>query len=490
MTKYAILFFLIMICWNGKCSEVSDIGYFNVQNNNFRHPTSEILIIDSILIKGHERTRRKIITRELTFMEGDTVSVEQMPTLMTMNRKRLVNTNLFSVVTFSIIRGDDPRHVKLEIFLIEKWYIYPGLIFSYGDRNPYVWLHDYHGKLDRVNYGLRMNHFNTTGQRDPLTLTLQGGYTQKIALAYTLPFFDKKQRWGFATDVFYAKNHELGYITQNNIVPTLIDTINSLSRSTGFDFTFLYRPALFATHYMSAGYSANFINPIVVSEANNPNFFGNGKTDQKYLWLSYTFQHDTRDLAPYPSRGHNLVASLGMYGLLKTDDVHNLQASFRYSQYFPITDRWSTAQVFKIKTDLLRNNQPYNFNHAIGYGNDILHGYDHYAVEGLDFAYVKNSLRYEFISTDFKLNKVPVIRNKIWKGFWDVPLRCYLTANVDAGYAHLPDDLTPNTFNNRLMYGYGVGVDIVLYHNIVIQLDYSFNHTGEGGFFYRQKSSF
>ena len=490
MTKYAILVFLILICRDGKCSEVVDIGHQLKQNIKSRSPQPEIFIIDSIIIKGQERTRLKIITRELTFSEGDTLNEEQIPTILSVNRKRLINTNLFSVVTFAIIQGNDARHIKLEIFLIEKWYIYPGLIFSYGDRNPYVWLHDYHGKLDRVNFGLRMSHFNTTGQRDPMTLTLQGGYTQKIALSYTLPFFDKKQNWGFSTDIFYAKNHEIAYITRNNIVPTLTDTLGSLSRSLGFDLTFIYRPALFATHYFGGGYALNSINPIVASEANNPNFFGNGKTEQKYMWLSYAFQHDSRDLAPYPTRGHYLVASLGLYGVLKTDDVHNLQASFRYSQYFPLTDRLSTAQVFKIKTDLLRKEQPYDFNHAIGYGNDILHGYDHYAIEGLDFAYVKNSLRYEFIHSDFKFDKVPVIRNKTLKGFWDVPLRCYLTTFADIGYSNLPEALPANTFNNRLLYGYGVGLDIVLYHNIVIQLDYSFNHTGEGGFYYRQKSSF
>lgn len=472
MTKYWLIFLLSLI-------------YLSANS-------TDTIVIDSITITGHEHTKRNIITRELTFAPGDSVETQFMSALIAVNRTRLINTNLFSVVTLTIKGGPDLHHAYIEIYLIEKWYIYPGIIFSYGDRNLYTWLHDYGGKLDRVNFGLRLSHYNLSGRRDPLTLTLQGGYTPKIALGYSVPFFDKKQHWGFSTTIYYAKNHEIGYITQNNAVKLLTDTIGSLSRSYGADLGFSYRPALFATHFISAGYYVNEVNPIVVQENNNPDFLGDGKTKQKYLWLAYAFQHDTRDLAPYPNKGHNFAASIGLYGILKTDDVHNLSASIRYSHYIPITDRWSSAHAVRVKFDLLRDNQPYNFNHAFGYGGDILHGYDPYVVDGLDFFYVKNSLRYEFIRTDFKLNKVPIIRNKTWKGFWDVPLRCYLTANFDAGYANLPNaqPALNNTFSNKMLYGYGVGLDIVLYHNIVIQLDYSFNDTGAGGFYYRQRSSF
>ncbi len=453
---------------------------------------ADTIIIDSIVIKGNDLTKRNVITRELTFQAGDTIESSLISALIATNRIRLVNTNLFSVVTLTLQNGVDIHHTFIEINLIEKWYIFPGPIFSYGDRNLYTWLHDYGGKLDRVNYGLRLSHFNLTGRRDPLTLTLQAGYTPKIALGYSLPFFDKKQHWGFFSSVFYAKNHEIGYITQNNTVPNLTDSIGTILRTYGADLGFSYRPALFDTHFFSAGYYVSDVDPIVVQEKNNPNYFGDKKTQQKFTWIAYAYQHDTRDLAPYPSKGHNFAASIALSGLLSSDDVHNLSASVRYSHYFPITDKWSSAHAVRIKVDLLRDNQPYNFNHAFGYGGDILHGYDAYVVDGLDFFYLKNSLRYEFFHTDLRLNKVPIIRNKIWKGFWDVPLRCYLTANFDAGYANLPDTQAylNNTFSNKMLYGYGVGLDIVIYHNIVIQLDYSFNDTGKGGFYYRQRSSF
>ena len=100
MTKYAILVFLILMCRNGKCSEVVDIGNQLIRNIKSGNPQPEILIIDSIIIKGQERTRLKVITRELTFLEGDTLVEEQLPTLLSVNRKRLINTNLFSVVGF------------------------------------------------------------------------------------------------------------------------------------------------------------------------------------------------------------------------------------------------------------------------------------------------------------------------------------------------------------------------------------------------------
>ena len=129
---------------------------------------------------------------------------------MEKNEKFILNTGLFTWGKINIKKWDARTNkVTLLIELAETWYIWPFPIFELADRNFNVWVNEFGASLSRVNFGVRLTHNNTTGNKDPLKLTLQAGYTQKYELNYTLPPLNKNQTIGVIADVFYAKNREI-----------------------------------------------------------------------------------------------------------------------------------------------------------------------------------------------------------------------------------------------------------------------------------------
>jgi hypothetical protein len=68
--------------------------------------------------------------------------------------------------------------------------------------------------------------------------------------------------------------------------------------------------------------------------------------------------------------------------------------------------------------------------------------------------------------------------------FRDFPIGLYLSAYCDAGYAR---DWTfnnqDNTFKNKLLLGYGAGINFVTIYDYMMRIEYSFNRFGGQGLY-------
>jgi hypothetical protein len=64
-------------------------------------------------------------------------------------------------------------------------------------------------------------------------------------------------------------------------------------------------------------------------------------------------------------------------------------------------------------------------------------------------------------------------------------LALYLGFHSDIGYVLEPNnhETNGNQLPNRLLWGNGIGFDIVTYYDRVMRMEYSINHLGEHGFF-------
>jgi hypothetical protein len=58
----------------------------------------------------------------------------------------------------------------------------------------------------------------------------------------------------------------------------------------------------------------------------------------------------------------------------------------------------------------------------------------------------------------------------------------------DFGYVHNSYAHPTNTLANTFLYGYGAGLDLLTYYDIVLNVSYAFNRMGEGGFFFGIKA--
>ena len=444
-------------------------------------------IIRDFIFEGNRKTKAKVLTREFTIGIGDTIPLSELAIKLEENRLRLLNTNLFNDVKINVKNWTFDDKVSIVISVVERWYFYPIPIFELADRDFNVWWKEQDHDLRRSNYGIRLTHGNFTGKRDPLTALIQFGYTPKFALSYSFPYLDKKQTTGAFASYLYSTNREIGYATVDNRVVFYKNPVKNIFSRLSYSCGVTYSPGLFDKHVWTLGYSKQTLDTSVTATLNR-DYFLDSRTVQAYSWLSYNYSNDTRDFKPYPMKGHFMSLNVHKAGLFKADNAHTLNLSMRWSQYTKLSKKISLETVVRGKTTLTREQQPYNFQSAIGYSSNYLRGYELFVVDGYDFGILKNSLRFQLIDKDYDLSRYT--QHKLLKGWQTLPIKTFLTANLDLGYSYTPQYKLTNDFNNRLLYGGGIGLDFLAYHGMLWQFEYSFNHTGQHGFYLHYQSNF
>jgi outer membrane protein assembly factor BamA len=445
-----------------------------------------MVVIDSIHIEGNKKTKNRIMLRELTFSQGDSIPLSTMPAVLEQNTLRLMNTNLFLNAKMNIRNWTADNHVVIDIKVKENWFIYPIPIFEIADRNFNVWWKEHKRDLSRTNYGMRFTFNNFTGMRDPISALVQLGYVPKYSFSYSQPFVNKKQTIGLSVNYYNAVNQEVGYSTDSNKV-AFIKAEKSLQKREATSIGFNYTPGLYTNHGFAIGYSRNRVDTAIANTL-NPDYYLDSRSQQKYLWLVYNFSKDKRDIHPYPLHGYSFNFNVQKNGVFKNDDANALDVSLRYNQYFSFGKKWSFESLKGVKTALIRSKQPYTLIRALGYGSDFVRGYEYYVIDGPDYAYSKNSLRFEFFNKNYDLRKYA--RWNWMKSWMEVPLKSYLRLNFDAGYVNNPFDKVSNKLSNRPLYGGGVGLDIVAFYNMIWRFEYSINRIGEKGLFFSYSGGF
>lgn len=438
----------------------------------------ERVIVDQISIEGNKHTRASVILRELPFTEGDTLPVEQLSNLLERGEQLVLNTGLFNraSILFKNWEGSTNR-IHLILQVEETWYLYPVPIFELADRNFNVWWVEQKRSLQRVNYGLEFTHLNTTGRRDRLQLTLTNGYTHQYSLRYSLPYINARQTIGVLGEVAYYRNREINFATQDNKQAFFRDDKAFVYDRFASEMGVVIRPGLRTSHLFTLGYYQNRIDERVAREQ-NPDFFLNGRTLQRFFSLAYRYAFENRDARFYPWKGNYFRLVLEKDGLGIFDDRNALTLFTRYDHHFPIADRWSLAMSWRLKTSLIRRPQPYNDYRAVGFSGNTPHGLEYYVIDGLDMGLFFTSLHYSLLGAEINFGRLMPI-----KAFRRMPIKAYLSLNNDFGYVNDPFAQPLNTLHNTALWGGGLGLDLVFFYNKVIRVEYSLNHLWENGLF-------
>lgn len=440
---------------------------------------SDFVRIDDIQIEGNRVTRAYIIKRELLFKLGDTIPISRLADILRESEKRVLNTSLFNKVEIVFQDWEGSTNlIKLKVEVEETWYIYPIPLFELADRNFNVWWVEQDRSLDRINFGLEFAHLNFTGRKDKFKIKAEYGYTRQYSMSYNFPFINKKRTLGLSTNLFYARNRELNYLTIDNKQAFYEDEDDQfIYQRLRAETRLTYRPGFDYYHNFTIQYHQNRVTDSVATYL-NPNFFLKGRQLQRFFSLNYTFIYDTRDVRTYPLAGNFTELMIEKDGIGIFNERNGLTLAARFDQYFPLATRWFVGLSAKTKVSIIRSRQPYNDNRAIGFGRDFLHGYEYYIVDGLDMAYLKSVLRFSLWQNEFRFGKIMPI-----KAFRNMPIKLFLNLNNDFGYANDPFEKETNFLNNRLLWGAGLGLDIVLFYDKVLKIEYSFNHLFENGLF-------
>ena len=442
------------------------------------------VFIDTITIEGNRKTKTSLIFRELEFSAGDSLPVADLSARLERNRLRLMNLGLFSFSELHIDTLPPGNRLALHFRFIELWYLYPIPLFELADRNFNVWWSEFNRSLKRVNYGISGTHLNLSGHADVLKLNLNFGYSNRYEIVYERPWLNRRQTLGFRVATGFSRNHELAYTTDGNKQQFYVNPNNWQLTRYYANASLRWRPKLLTTHTLTAEYHLNRVSDSIATEV-NPDYFLNGRKEQRHLSLIYRFTVDKRDIRPYPLSGWLAALELRQNGLLPNDDLHLFRANGELKKYFSFTSRLSLETIVKGRVVLPRRKPPFYNNQALGYGSDFVRGYEFFVMDGLDYALFRSSFHINFFNRTFNMGKIMPL-----KSFRVMPLKLYLSFNNDTGYVNDPYYGAGNPLSNRWLYGYGVGIDIVAYYDKVAKLEWSWKGSGGGGFYLNINTGF
>jgi len=209
--------------------------------------------------------------------------------------------------------------------------------------------------------------------------------------------------------------------------------------------------------------------------------------EQDYFALSYIFRRDFRDRNNYPLNGFLIDGRLSKFGLGIFNDIDLGSAKGLIAYYKPLKYNFNVASSFTGYTSY-PSFQPYFNMEGLGFGNNLLKGYELYVIQGQHYVMNKIELKKRLFSLEANLGKLMPL-----KQFRKVPIAAYFKVFFDQGYVQnnlLESSVTTVSplLTNRYIYSYGAGLDIVTYYDAVLRLEYSINALNEGGFFINVKS--
>jgi outer membrane protein assembly factor BamA len=443
-------------------------------------------VVNQVHISGNKKTKLRIISRELDINQGDTLYLQQIDQRFKENEKRILSTGLFTNVTINVKNWDtSTRFADVELQLIENWYIYPAPIFELADRNFNVWWNDQGRSLDRVNYGVRVSHINFSGNKDAVKLVAQFGYTRKFETKYIFPYLNEKKTWGFALNTFYSENKEIGYQTfGNKTVYEKLEDERILLNRMRISTSAYYRPKLFFFHTFRLEFHRNTVDEFVASDL-NPDYFLNGRSKLRFFLFEYDLKYDRRIFRLYPEGGYLMNINVKKEGFGIFDEYNNLSVSASIQKYFNPFRNLVFNINLKGSTKINRDEMAFANNTGLGYGNNIVSGFELYVVDGTDYFLYQSSARFRLLDKliNYK-NYMPLNQFRL------MSLKIYFRFNFDSAYVNDPNYSIGNPLNNRWIYGFGPAIDVILFNNFLFQIEYSINDLGEKGIFLHNKVSF
>ena len=435
-------------------------------------------IVRNIVIEGNKKTRSVIILRELPFKQDDTIRVRDIPKQFEEAKNRLTNTTLFHEANLSVLQFEQP-FVDIKITVKERWYIFPFPHLKPVDRNISQWLFKEKASLARVDYGVKLMLDNVTGNNDKLRFYFITGYTRQLMLSYRRPFIDKNMKWGVNYDVSIGKNHEIHYNTIDDKQAFLRLKDENFARNffeTSLEL--VHRPAFYTWHTFGIGYNSLLIHDSVLKK--NPAFFKRPVTRISYPEIYYKLTYRNLDYNPYPTKGYASELQLTRQGWGK--DVNLWQLTAKSIGYWPINDKsfYSVGVSGTIKVPF---EQPFYFSQLLGYGDMYLRGYEYYVMDGVAGGLVQANIAHQL--ANFKLH----IPGTKWLTPRLIPLKIYGKAFGNAGYAYQPNPGNSRLVN-KMIYGGGVGFDVVTMYDFNLKIEFSFNQLGQNGLYLQKKSTF
>lgn len=444
-------------------------------------------ILSDILIDGNKRTHASIILREIPVQQGENHTWYEWEELGEMAERQLMNLNLFQHVEVQMAKNHHLKNaVNIVIRLTEKWYLWPIPYLEFADRNFTQW-QDFNFDPDRTNYGLYLFWYNVAGRNQTIKISLGTGYTRVNGFEYRSPPAGTFKNWGWSISAYHRSNQEVWYQTENDKLRFFRSETREMFQRREYQMQVQYRKAALNRHVLGIFHHDMRCDHILLEEAYNPNFLG-GKERLVKSGLYYRFLHETRDNKYYPLKGRHIDFQATASRL--STGVNLLETFYQGSVHSEIKTGWYAAAHHAARARFGSGNTaiPYWLNRNLGY-DQFVRGYERYVVDGEFLLMGKLSLKKALFKRTNLSKSIPVL-NKI-QGFQHIPLGMYAGIFMDAA---LTDSRFQPSGNNQLpgsmLLGAGAGLDINVYTDKVVRIEYSRNRQAEHGFYLNFRQAF
>ncbi len=435
--------------------------------------STQTILVNELVVAGNKYTRTAIIARELAVINNVNYTLVQFDSLVVISKNNLYNTGLFAAVEINYSPQNNTKGVLL-ILVTERIRFLPLPVVELADRNPSAWFQ--HPSFSRVNYGLAIIMRNLTGRNESYTFGFKRGFNNAAMLEYFTPSLGAKLAHGFGAKLRYATNNQLLVRTLNNKAEfyKAEGTVKVKHEYTAA-LRYVFRPKLYATHTLLAQYTYLSVKDTVLDL--NPNFSSNNGTNTNtFFTLNYEFKLDRRDYKNFPLRGYFIDAMVQKDGLniLKNENVNTLFATLQVKKFIKLNTRLYYAIGAKVK----KSNdgyQPYFMLRGLGYGNDLVRGFEYYNIDAKSYFYVRHNLKYALIKPNeimlagSKKNSVNVFRYGLFVNLFN---------DIGQGYNALT---TPQPLTNKLLYSTGIGIDFITSYDACIRIEYTLNNINTRG---------
>lgn len=410
------------------------------------------LIINDIIIKGNDKTRHKIITRELTFQIGDTI--QEITDELLKSQKNLINTRLFHTAYLDVIRQGN--HINIIISVEERWYFWPIPIFEYADPNLATWVR--RKRIDYINYGLILEKKNIFGLNQKLRFKLRRGIREQYAIEYNVPMLFNNNKVGVFSDFSYFRQKEIHQSINNYEYVDLKSEKYIYHELRAFGGINL-RPAFYSRHKLYGGYRQyNYDKSITDLFDNNINNF------QEYLSFGYTFNYFKGDYVMYPLQGSKM----------RLNNEFGIGAkSYAYSDfYFSIHNSIIQKVTFSYGLNgYLSYTKQFPYFVFAGQGKTwYIRGFEDYVYQNDLILVNRIQLKYTLLDRkQFEFDWIP--SEKFSKPF----LSIYINGFTELGYAtNFIQD-----YDEELPISIGAGIDFLTYYDWVGRIEFVYNNKEE-----------
>lgn len=434
--------------------------------------------VSEIVLTGNKRTKKYIIERELILKLNDTVLLKDLHETIDQSRRLVYNTTLFISVDITPVLLEN-QQMSLVVQVKEKWYIYPLPHLELSDRNFNEWWNTYNADFSRLIYGARFTHFNTSGRRDKLTVTLLSGYKRNISVEYSAPYSNSNLTEGFSLVASYSEQKETNINTSFNNKIELYKTEDFSTKEFKAGGSYMMRRGYYHRHQFSL-----YLNYISVSDSViilNPFYFNKDQSDVFFPEVSYKLDYTNVDNTAYSLDGEIYSAKITKRGVGFSGGINSTTLEVSGKKHIPHRNKWYSS--FQIDGQIkVPFNLAYINRQALGYKEFYLRGLEYYTINAPVAILGKYTLKKKVIAFNIGVPFKNVIADKI-------PFQIFAKTYGDIGYAYTHKAHT-SSLNNKWLYSSGFGIDILSLYDMSLGIEYSFNQLGENGLFLHITNAF